>query len=234
MRSLLRRAALLFSNVRGIPYRFSTRCPSLSFVTQFIHRFGSNLKLEVTTSKPFYEHSVGIWLLPRALWHECGGYNEEMLYMNEMEVEMVDRLRQRYKLIDLGQIVGYDFYHLEHYHPRGPHRSSPHRRVNAPKHGGAFHPNEKAWGLAKYPLHPYPSPSGIAVSSSCDWGGPERLRFALLLLLVRAQIVFDRWDNRGQRVWAAMCGQPLHRWPRTLLGLWLNWRRRARAGAYQF
>src|SRR5262249_53362064 len=107
-------SALLFSNVRAVPYRFAVRCPSLSVVAQFIGRFGSNLKLEITSRKSFYRHSVGIWLLPRSLWHECSGYDEDMLYMNEMEVEMIDRLTQKYTLIDFGKIVGHDFYHLEH------------------------------------------------------------------------------------------------------------------------
>ena len=43
-----------------------------------------------------------------------------MLYMNGMEVDMIDRLREKYKLVNLGEIVEYDFYHLEHYHPWVP------------------------------------------------------------------------------------------------------------------
>jgi hypothetical protein len=230
-------SALLFSNVRAVPYRFAVRCPSLSIVEQFVGRFGSNLKLEITSRKSFYKHSVGIWLLPRALWHECGGYDEEMLYMNEMEVNMIERLIQKYKLIDLGKIVGHDFYHLEHYHPWGPHRSSQPRKVNlAIERGIVFHPNDGEWGLARYPLggHPYPSKSAIAVNSRCV-RAQDRLRFALLLLLVRAQIAFDRWESRRQRAWTAMGSQPMHRWPRALVQLWSNWQKRTRdAGAYWF
>src|SRR5262249_40503330 len=136
--------ALLFSNVRMIPYRFAVRCPVLSVVEQFIDRFGSSFKIEITSEWPFYYFCVGVWLLPHALWHECGGYDEEMLYMNDMEIEMVDRLRQKYRLVNLAKIIDYDFYHLEHYHPWVPRRSSVYRKTNdsyVPKR--VFHPNSE-------------------------------------------------------------------------------------------
>src|SRR6478672_1696243 len=38
-------SALLFSNVRMVPYRFAVRCPSRAAVQEFINRFGSRLKV---------------------------------------------------------------------------------------------------------------------------------------------------------------------------------------------
>ena len=56
-------SALLFSNVRMIPYRFAVRCPALSVVEHFVERFGRSLKVEINSHRPYYWYSVGIWLL---------------------------------------------------------------------------------------------------------------------------------------------------------------------------
>src|SRR5262249_4908444 len=130
---------------------------------------GGNLKIEITSRRPFYEYSVGIWLLPKALWHECAGYNEDMIYMNEMETNMISRLMQKYRIVDLGRIVGYDFYHLEHYHPRIPRKSGIYRKVNTLKECRTlFNPNTEEWGLAHYRLSidSCPSSSEVAVVSN--------------------------------------------------------------------
>ena len=50
--------------------------------------------------------SVGIWLAHRDLWSECGGYDERMIYMNDMDTNMIERLRMEYELVDLGSLVG--------------------------------------------------------------------------------------------------------------------------------
>src|SRR5262245_22160359 len=68
-------SALLFSNVRMIPYRFAVRSPSRSVVEHFVDRFGNSLKVEINSRQPYYWYSVGIWLLPRTVWYECGGYD---------------------------------------------------------------------------------------------------------------------------------------------------------------
>jgi hypothetical protein len=217
-------SALLFSNVRMIPYRFAVRCPPLAAVGQFIERFGSNLKVELTSRKPFYWHSVGIWLLPRALWYECGGYDEEMLYMNSMEINMIERLLQKYKLINLGPITGCDFYHLEHYHPWVSRRSSVYRKNNSLGRT-LFHPNNEEWGLAQYALRvdPYPSADGIAVCSKRAGCLRDKIGLVLLFLQLSIQGPCDilvlrlinagkRWNSRRQKAWAAIKGKPMRRW----------------------
>jgi hypothetical protein len=180
-----------------IPYRFAVRCPSLSIVEHFVDRFGSSLKIEIGSRRSYYWYSVGIWLLPRTLWHECGGFDEEMLYMNGMEINMIDRLLEKYKLVNLGEIVEYDFYHLEHYHPWVPRKSSVYRKTNGFDFKRCFHPNNEKWGLVQYPLSlSHPSPDNVAAMSQRDWSASDRVRFTLLLLLLIAQTPWDafvRW-----------------------------------------
>jgi len=140
-------AALFFANRRAIPYRFASRCPPLHAVERLIQRDGQALRIE--TWRIFYRSDVGVWLLHRNLWFDCGGYDERMIHMNSMEIEMIGRLMPKYPMLDLGKLVDYDFYHLDHYHPSGSRRSSSHCKVNdgvrAPL---GFNPNGESWGCA--------------------------------------------------------------------------------------
>src|SRR5215210_7087051 len=78
-------SALLFSQRRDIPFEFAARSPSMWAVAQFIRCFKPLLRVELPRDLPWYATSVGIWLLHRNLWDECGGYDERMIYMNSME-----------------------------------------------------------------------------------------------------------------------------------------------------
>ena len=71
-------------------------------------------------NREFWTYAVGIWLIHRDLWWECGGYDERFIYYNWMEVEMISRLRQRHTLIDFGKVIGYDLYPFGiHWNPEG-------------------------------------------------------------------------------------------------------------------
>ena len=99
---------------------------------------------------PFYFAGVGIWLLHRNLWSECGGYDERMIYMNAMESNMIIRLMKKYEMVDLGKLTDYNFYHLEHYHPLVIRKTSTHRKVNPHlpfSQPDSLHPNAESWGL---------------------------------------------------------------------------------------
>jgi hypothetical protein len=122
--------ALLFSNVRMVPYRFAVRSPSLRAVKGFVAKFRRRLKIDITSRHPFYWYGVGIWLVSRDIWHACGGYDEEMLHMNGMEINMILRLLPKYPIVNFGEMTDCDFYHLEHYHPFVPRMSSVYRKVN--------------------------------------------------------------------------------------------------------
>jgi hypothetical protein len=162
-------SALLFANQRMVPFRFCVRCPSLWAVDKYIYWFGRSLKIEITSSLPFYIHGVGIWLAHRTLWDECGGYDERMIYMNGMEVNMIARLMMKYALVNLGQLVNYDFYHLEHYHPLVPRRSSTYRKTNPiPYYAepGILNPNGPDWGLAQSPFGKLRAPNKTSLSAA--------------------------------------------------------------------
>lgn len=190
-------SALLFANQRMVPYRFTVRCPSLWAVDKYINCFGRFLKTQLTSGTPFYLYSVGIWLVHRDLWNECGGYDERMIYMNDMEVNMITRLMKNYTVVNMGKLVDYSFYHLEHYHPLVPRRSSTHRMINpAPPFAepDAINPNGIVWGLVQYPFEKLLySPDRDKVEtvtlrrSPFDW-----LFFMLLIVSAGVQIAWDK------------------------------------------
>lgn len=189
-------SALLFANRRGIPYRFAQRRPSVRHLERFLARFGSSLKVfDECPSYPgtFWGSAVGIWLIHRDLWHQSGGYDESLLYMNHMETEMVHRLRTVGTVVDLGALVGYDFYHLDHY-PHGSWWAGDHRLVNdvpdlhAPV--AALNPNGEQWGLAGRDLQvARPRPALPVID------GADHRPFALLVGTAAAQLV---WDHRRE------------------------------------
>jgi hypothetical protein len=234
--------ALLFANRRSIPYRFAVKSPSFAEVTRLIGWFGRRLRVE--TAPVFYRSDVGIWLMHRDLWHEAGGYDERMIYMNDMEIDMSARLMTKYPMIDLGQLVGYDFYHLDHYHPRGPRSSSSHRRVNAqrPREDRGLRPSGEHWGLAAETFDVGPvtwCKSTVRPSRLTAFGVPAFLaRAAWLGLAVQVDrtVYHDlpafrrRWTRRAVLAWDAVTGKPLTQWPGRLRKLWVD-RPSAKAGS---
>ena len=223
---------LLFANRRSIPYRFAVLCPRLAVVERFVAWFGWRLRIE--TGRVFYRIDVGVWLLHRDLWDACGGYDERMIYMNDMEIDMVTRLMSKYPLIDLGKLVGYDFYHLDHYHPRGSRSSSTHREVNThhPLPPLGFQPSGDGWGLA-------------AAGLDLAFQTPEQRRrthfvprrtlldvpiFVLLSLYTAVRTGVDRliypfypvWKRRAAIAWTTVRGEPVIRWPWLLRKIWLE------------
>jgi hypothetical protein len=244
-------SVLLFSNRRSVPYRFVSQNPSFASVNRFIQWFGPILRVENHLKhKPhlFYCSYVGIWLLHRSLWYECRGYDERLIYMNEMESDMAARLMERYKMVDLGKLVDYDFYHLSHYHPRAIVRARAHRKLN-PKRWhevdlnykpGDITPNSENWGLIQHPL------GVLSYSRICSELGTRMrgeplmnwLLFILLLIITGAQIIWDSlimalrstwrflfhfssvWTHRSRVAWQAVYREPLISWPRLLTRLW--------------
>jgi hypothetical protein len=80
--------------------------------------------------------------------------------MNDMEIDMVHRLMSSYPLVELGKLVDYDFYHLDHYHPAVLRASSTYRKVNggSPQEARGMQPNGEGWGMAAYSLEVGPVP----------------------------------------------------------------------------
>lgn len=241
-------SALLFANRRDIPYRFAVRCPSLKHVNSFIRLFGPRLKVfNPVWPYEFWTGAVGIWLLHRDVWNECGGYDEQLIYYNWMEVDMILRLAKKYAIVDLGKLVNYDFYHLDHFRFHSPtettsfhlltirpfynHKTNP--RMDLSKPPSEFHPNSAHWGLMQHPLeviHIYPD-RGRVETETLDQPRFNRLSFMLILLSTVTQIVWDGliraflrtyllWRHRARVAWEGVRGQPLTSWPRILTSLW--------------
>ena len=186
--------------------------------------------LTVETGRVFYHLSVGLWMVHRDLWDECGGYDERLIYMNDMEIDMAGRLMMRYPLVDLATITGYDFYHLDHYHPRGSRSSSTHRQVNQhaslPSRG--YHPNDDAWGLARHTLpllraqerRPPAEPHAATQAAMFAW---MSIRVALRTAIdTMVYPFYPKWKRRGVIAWAAIQREPLLHWPRVLRRLWVE------------
>jgi hypothetical protein len=213
-------SALLFSNLTVVPYRFAVRCPSFMMVAKFIDWFGQLLKLECRNPRAaFYSAGVGIWLLHRDLWDESGGYDEQMIYMNAMETNMVRRLLVRYKIVNLGKLVNYDFYHLEHYHPHTVRKSSTHRRVNPRfpfSQPDLLKPNDETWGLASYSL---PTSDVVNINGNITAGRHYLFAFIPMLILIGMQMLRDnmielssRWWRRVGVGWQTIRHEPLRGW----------------------
>ena len=246
--------ALLFANRRRIPYRFAVRSPPFWAVDRFVRWFGNSLLVENHLKhKPhlFYCSYVGIWLLHRDLWYECGGYDERLIFMNEMESDMAARLMgSKHKMVNLGKLADYDFYHLGHNHPKETYEASANRQVN-PKRWheldeewcpAVLHPNSENWGLIQYPLEAlaYSRIGSISKTGKSNLGVLEWLYFIFLMLCTGVQIAWDSlllwfraalrsslsyfsvWMHRARVAWKTVCGQPLIGWPRLLIELWIE------------
>jgi len=234
--------ALWFSCRRSIPYRFAVRCPGFVDVARLVDWFGRWLEVEIVPT--FYYSSVGIWLMHRDVWDEAGGYDERMIYMNDMEIDMAARLMTRYPMIDLGKLVKYDFYHLDHYHPRGPRKSSAHRRVNneSAREDLGIQPSGSGWGL-KSAAFEMTAPTWCRAIVVPPGASPGTLpRFFVMAVWLAARTTVDhfwyttlalfreRWTRRVRLGWQAITGQPVTQWPGRLRRAWTE-RPSARAGS---
>jgi hypothetical protein len=232
-------SVLLFSERRDIPFAFASRSPSMWALNAFLRWFKPLLPVERGRGL-WYTQSVGIWLLHRDLWHECGGFDERMIYMNAMEQNMIDRLKPKYELVDLGKLVGHAFYHLNHHPPREGRKAIRYRRVN-PKslleNTESMNPNGDGWGLAKLELPILPARE-VAADLPFAESSTDQLRgFARLVLVTGATSAWygltkpmdpHRWHSdhgvvfkrRVETARDTIAGQPLTRWPSLLRMRW--------------
>jgi hypothetical protein len=184
----------------------------------------------------YWSSSVGIWLAHRRLWEECRGYDERMIYYNWMETDMIRRLRQAYPLADLGDLTGYDFYHLEHYHPRLAATARAHVKKNPDidrlSRPPVMRPNSHTWGLGDCEIAarasatayaPQPRPGMAAVRDAAAFAA-MMLRLAPALVVDSVAILcargFDIVSRRARAAAQALAGRPMLQWPETLWKLW--------------
>jgi len=222
--------ALFFSNRRDIPYRLAVRSPGLRGITTFIRLFGGRLSVlrePHAAGDLYWTGAVGIWLTHRDCWTECSGYDERLIYYNWTETDMICRLRPPHILVDLGELTGWDFYHLEHYDPRASYlRRAPRVKntaIDLAAPPSVVHPNSSTWGLQG---HDFPVERAAASAS-----GDGQELFPLLLAAVAGDLLVDRiviawkmreyvWGGRYRRVRETLSSQPPWRWPAVLWNLW--------------
>jgi len=97
----------------------------------------------------FYKSAVGIFIVEKELYYLCGGYDEEYIYMNYMENNFVERLKNHSELMNLGKEVDFDFFHLKHIqsdgacdYPSGVRKTNPRYSI-----ARVVNPNGNNWGL---------------------------------------------------------------------------------------
>ena len=240
--------AIFFANRRSIPYRFAVRCPALGHVERFVRTFGAGLKVwDYNGNYPelYWTSFVGISLYHRSLWTECGGYDERLIYYDWMEVDMILRLRERHPIVNLGRLVDYDFYHLDHYllraswsaalHPRETGKANPNIDMNRPP--AELHPNRPSWGIMDESLAVVQAPAVIPAGA-----GPGRTAFAWLLATIWLTMASDtvmvwavngtlaplrwlvrlspEWKRRADEAKRTVIGLPFVRWPGLLARHW--------------
>jgi hypothetical protein len=197
-------SALLLSNRRSIPFRLASLCPRFSVIDRYIRWFGRFLPLMYPMPPHlFYISFVGIWLLHRDIWYECGGYDESFIYMDWMEADMILRLTPKYTLVNLGEHVNHELYHLDHMqiHPLKSLRSGRNRKINPTRwlnnRPEKLNPNGENWGLVKYPLEvlSYPVDQMDAKKVRPGWRWFEWLAFINAVIISGVQII---GDNTGR------------------------------------
>ena len=105
----------------------------------------------------FYGGAVGIMLVERTLYEDLKGFNEEFIYMNNMDTEFLNRLARKTSFYNLGLKVDGDFYHLNHTRAQGaetddnqPHSDHLGERKTNPnliRRGEIPNNNPFSWGL---------------------------------------------------------------------------------------
>ncbi len=234
---------LFFARRRRIPYRLAAQCPPRGALERFLRAHGRRLPVESAPSwAPFYVSSVGVWLVHRAIWEACGGYDEEMIYMGAMEGNMIARLMTRHRMVDLGGLVAHDFYHLEHYHPwvdRHPYtfRKGNDERYRMAERLRVFAPNGPGWGLADSHLpraSARVSPDSVATGSIRPGAWYQRLLATAGLVVAENMAVaayrIPRRLGGRLRVWkhriavgrAAIANRPIAQWPEALRERWIH------------
>ena len=226
--------AFLFAKRKNIPYRVARQCPSCRAVERFVRWFKGWLAVQHPTTL-FFHAAVGIMIMHRQVWDACGGYDERLIYMNNMEPDLASRVALNYELVNLEHLTGIDFYHLDHCAPlagfRTPRKENP-WDVRFAK-DKVLRPNGPEWGLRDHALE-VATVTETAAARNGSWvEGPA---FALLLLSAAPGIAWDRvvesckpliegwwtWQRRARSAAQAIHGQPPAKWPGLLRAIWVE------------
>ncbi len=177
----------MISNRRRIPYAFAVRCPRFGLVERYVDLFHKLLPcMQAPPVDRYWQCYIGILLMHRRLWEAAGGYDESFIYYGYMEFDFFLRLLKKFPGIDLGPLVRWDFYHLDHVEAwsvwRTVRRSLNPRRTpaNPPEQ---FCPNGESWGLAEYDIPiTSPPPGALQSLAGAGFGFSGAFKFAWITI----------------------------------------------------
>jgi hypothetical protein len=140
------RRTMFFVRRRCLPFGFSSKNRSYAQVDVATTWLGGLHLIEKL--HPFFKSAVGIVMLSSDLWAAVRGYDERLIYWGWMEVDLAYRVQLDITrhVLDLGDLMGVPFYHLEHYDPQRPRATS--RRANDEIIPRTDIVNDERWGFA--------------------------------------------------------------------------------------
>jgi hypothetical protein len=141
----------MFAARKQLPYTFVKKYPTMADITYTINHFKKWIFSE-ELKFCFWASPVGILLMHRNIWYEVGGFDERLIYYWFMDVDLGTRIIKKYPIYNIGELFGYDFFHLEHMKSGFRFRHS-HRKIN-PSWSKSFkkptmNPNGIDWGMSK-------------------------------------------------------------------------------------
>ena len=106
---------------------------------------------------PFYGGAVGVMMVERECYLKHKGFNEQLVYMNSMDTEFLNRIAQKEDIYNLCLAIDADFYHQYHERSEGasndttqPHAQQEGARKTNPldvRNKMIENPNPDNWGL---------------------------------------------------------------------------------------
>ena len=106
---------------------------------------------------PFYGGAVGVMMVERECYLEHKGFNEELVFMNSMDTEFLNRIAAKEEIYNLCLAVDADFYHQHHDRGEGASNDTtqPHAQQEGERKTNSLdarqkmidNPNPDSWGL---------------------------------------------------------------------------------------
>lgn len=93
---------------------------------------------------PFHGGVCGALVLKRDLFEKVSGFNEELVYQNNFEIDLLNRLSSKYSIYNLGLKLDFDIYHQYHSNDDKAYRFS---NSNLYRKNVLPNNNKKNWGL---------------------------------------------------------------------------------------
>jgi hypothetical protein len=155
-------SSVMIANRRRVPYELAVRTPPAAVLRRYLAWGDRRLPQMRGNGEHYWECYVGMLLLHRRLWAQCGGYDESFIHYSYMEFDLFLRLASRYAGVDLGRIVDTDFYHLDHlpawrsWRVQSRTNNTVIRTLEAPP--PEFCPTGPDWGLVRSGLELEPAP----------------------------------------------------------------------------